>query len=310
MSEPGITHEQPTRRGRRSLLARLAGSNLQCAGNVDGDARFREDAWQRAEGGGGRTRVLVDGAVFEQGGVNYSQVEGAQLPPAATAHRPELVGRAWTALGVSLVLHPHNPYVPTTHLNVRFFEARKQGTEPVWWFGGGFDLTPFYAYDEDIVLLAHDRPRSLRAIWRRCLPRSIKNGATTISILKHRNETRGVGGLFFDDLECLGFRTLLRLSKGRWQWIPGCLCPDCREAERRGFRRMRTRVSTVSPRPLRRIQSGLRPRHPVRPAVGWTHRIDPDVATAARALRVRLCTGSRFCRSCNLPNYLKPREWL
>src|SRR5581483_9477832 len=107
---------------------------------ADGLARFREDAWQRVEGGGGRTRVLRDGAVFEQGGVNYSCVHGERMPPAATAHRPELAGRAWTALGVSLVLHPRNPYVPTTHMNVRYFEARRDGAEPVWWFGGGFDL--------------------------------------------------------------------------------------------------------------------------------------------------------------------------
>src|SRR5882724_11390141 len=113
---------------------------------VDGGAHFREDTWMRAEGGGGRTRVLADAAVFEQGGVNFSRVHGQRLPPAATAQRPELAGRTWTALGVSLVLHPRNPYVPTTHLNVRYFEARKDGAEPAWWFGGGFDLTPFYPF--------------------------------------------------------------------------------------------------------------------------------------------------------------------
>ena len=110
---------------------------------ADGGARFVEDAWTRAEGGGGRTRVLKNGAVFEQAGVNYSRVNGERLPPAATAQRPELAGCAWTALGVSLVLHPHNPYVPTTHLNVRYFQACKPDGGAVWWFGGGFDLTPY-----------------------------------------------------------------------------------------------------------------------------------------------------------------------
>jgi len=131
----------------RDLQDRLCAA-LEAA---DGGARFVEDAWTRPEGGGGRTRVVKDGAVFEQGGVNYSLVTGDRLPPAATAQRPELAGCAWTALGVSLVLHPRNPYVPTTHLNVRYFEARKPDTDPVWWFGGGFDLTPFYPFDEDIA---------------------------------------------------------------------------------------------------------------------------------------------------------------
>jgi len=118
---------------------------------ADGRARFVQDAWQRPEGGGGRTRVLKDGAVFEQAGVNFSRVEGERLPPSASAQRPELAGRAWAALGVSLVLHPRNPYVPTTHMNVRYFEARAADGEPAWWFGGGFDLTPYYPFDEDVL---------------------------------------------------------------------------------------------------------------------------------------------------------------
>ena len=171
---------------------------------VDGRARFREDAWQRAEGGGGRTRVLTDGAVFEQGGVNFSRVHGERLPPAATAQRPELAGRAWTALGVSLVLHPCNPYVPTTHLNVRYFEARKQGAEPVWWFGGGFDLTPYYPFDEDIVHW-HTVARDLCVPFGGDVYAKYKRWCDEYFFLKHRNETRGVGGLFFDDLNANGF---------------------------------------------------------------------------------------------------------
>ena len=171
---------------------------------VDGRARFREDAWQRAEGGGGRTRVLTDGVVFEQGGVNFSRVHGERLPPAATAQRPERAGRAWTALGVSLVLHPRNPYVPTTHLNVRYFEARKQGAEPVWWFGGGFDLTPYYPFDEDIVHW-HAVARDLCVPFGGDVYAKYKRWCDEYFFLKHRNETRGVGGLFFDDLNANGF---------------------------------------------------------------------------------------------------------
>jgi coproporphyrinogen III oxidase len=166
---------------------------------VDGQARFREDTWSRAEGGGGRTRVLKDGAVFEQGGVNFSLVSGERLPPAATAHRPELAGRAWTALGVSLVLHPRNPYVPTTHLNVRYFEARKDDAEPVWWFGGGFDLTPYYAFEED-VMHWHRVARDLCAPFGADVYPRYKRWCDEYFFIKHRNETRGVGGLFFDDL--------------------------------------------------------------------------------------------------------------
>jgi len=171
---------------------------------LDGTGRFIEDNWTRAEGGGGRTRVLKDGAVFEQGGVNFSLVNGERLPPAATAHRPELAGRAWTALGVSLVLHPRNPYVPTTHLNVRYFEARKEGAEPVWWFGGGFDLTPYYPFDEDVVHW-HTVSRDLSAPFGADVYAKYKRWCDEYFFLKHRNETRGVGGLFFDDLNAWDF---------------------------------------------------------------------------------------------------------
>jgi coproporphyrinogen III oxidase len=171
---------------------------------ADGRERFREDRWQRAEGGGGRTRVLTGGAVFEQAGVNFSSVNGQQLPPAATAHRPELAGSAWTAQGVSLVIHPHNPYVPTTHLNVRFFEAAKPNGESAWWFGGGFDLTPFYPFDEDIVhwhRVAHD----LCAPFGDDVYAKYKKWCDDYFYIKHRGETRGVGGLFFDDLHAWEF---------------------------------------------------------------------------------------------------------
>ena len=176
---------------------------------ADGDARFVEDRWTR-EGtgalldGGGRTRILRDGAVFEQAGIGFSDVSGTQLPPSATAARPELVGAQWRAVGVSLVFHPRNPYLPTTHANVRHFRAERGGETVAWWFGGGFDLTPFYPFDED-VRHWHQVARDL------CAPfggedryLAHKRWCDDYFFLKHRNETRGVGGLFFDDLQgCL-----------------------------------------------------------------------------------------------------------
>ncbi|WP_413739553.1 oxygen-dependent coproporphyrinogen oxidase [Sodalis sp. RH14] len=169
----------------------------------DGGA-FREDLWTRDEGGGGRTRVLRQGRVYEQAGVNFSHVEGARLPASASAHRPELAGRSFQALGVSLVVHPHNPYVPTSHANVRFFIAEKPGADPVWWFGGGFDLTPFYGFQEDAVhwhQTAHDlcRPFGDNVYSR------YKSWCDDYFFLKHRNEARGIGGLFFDDLNTPDF---------------------------------------------------------------------------------------------------------
>ena len=168
-------------------------------------ARFEEDNWTYDNGvGGGRTRVLAGGQVFEQGGVNFSHVMGKTLPPSATAHRADLAGRSFQALGVSLVIHPRNPYVPTSHANVRFFIAEKEGEPPVWWFGGGFDLTPYYPFEEDAV----DWHRTARQA---CLPfgeevyPKFKKWCDDYFFLKHRNETRGVGGLFFDDLNEWGF---------------------------------------------------------------------------------------------------------
>ena len=172
----------------------------------DGEKDFIIDEWQREgeEGemgltGGGRTRVMEEGGVIEKGGVNFSHVRGKKLPPSATAHRPELAGRSFQALGVSLVIHPRNPYVPTSHANVRLFVAEKEGEQPVWWFGGGFDLTPYYPFDEDVT---HWHLQSLDA----CKPfgeevyPKYKAWCDEYFYLKHRDETRGVGGLFYDDL--------------------------------------------------------------------------------------------------------------
>ena len=192
----------------RDLQDRICASLERC----DGGARFVEDAWTRSEGGGGRSRVLKNGSVFEQAGVNFSHVEGKTLPPSATAHRPELAGQAWSALGVSLVLHPLNPYVPTTHMNVRYFQTRAHDTEPAWWFGGGFDLTPFYPFDEDITHWHRVAQAACAPFGEEVYP-SCKRWCDNYFFLKHRNETRGVGGLFFDDLQAGGFARCFALTR-------------------------------------------------------------------------------------------------
>jgi coproporphyrinogen III oxidase len=177
-----------------------------CAGleDEDGQAIFEEDIWQREEGGGGQTRVLNNGAVFEQGGVNFSEVSGANMPASATAHRPELAGRRFRAMGVSLVMHPANPYVPTSHANVRFFVAEKDGEEPIWWFGGGYDLTPYYGNDEDVVHWHQVAKQACEPFGEQVYD-DYKKWCDDYFFLKHRNEPRGVGGLFFDDLNAWGF---------------------------------------------------------------------------------------------------------
>ncbi|MDN7125410.1 oxygen-dependent coproporphyrinogen oxidase [Pseudidiomarina terrestris] len=171
---------------------------------ADGGAVFAEEEWQREGGGGGRSRVLRDGQVLEQGGVGFSHVFGEQMPASATAHRPELAGRNFNACGVSLVMHPRNPYIPTSHANVRFFIAEKEGADPVWWFGGGFDLTPFYPFDEDIKHWHQVAKAALDPFGKELYPK-FKAWCDDYFWLKHRDETRGVGGLFFDDLNDRSF---------------------------------------------------------------------------------------------------------
>ncbi|MFA5940016.1 MAG: oxygen-dependent coproporphyrinogen oxidase [Sinimarinibacterium sp.] len=185
-----------------------------CVGfeQADGRCRFRRDAWQRPEGGGGETRVMSEGAVFESAGVNYSQVAGTRLPPSATAHRPELAGRHWRAMGVSVVLHPRNPYVPTCHANVRFFLAEKEGEPPVWWFGGGFDLTPYYGFEEDARHFHQTAKAACDPFGADLYPR-LKKWCDDYFVLKHRNEPRGIGGLFFDDWAEGGFEQSFALMR-------------------------------------------------------------------------------------------------
>lgn len=170
---------------------------------LDGKALFARDAWERPGGGGGESRVLAEGGVFEQAGVGFSHVFGDKMPPSATKSRPELAGSGFQAVGVSLVIHPHNPYVPTTHANFRFFIANNDDAE-AWWFGGGFDLTPYYPFKEDVIHW-HQIARDACAPFGDDLYTRYKAWCDEYFFLKHRNETRGVGGLFFDDVNELGF---------------------------------------------------------------------------------------------------------
>jgi coproporphyrinogen III oxidase len=178
----------------RDLQSRIV-SDLE---SFDGKP-FLSDAWERPGGGGGISRVIEEGDFFERGGVNFSHVTGSGLPPSATAARPELAGRSWEAMGVSLVLHPRNPYCPTVHMNVRFFSAGKEGAEPAWWFGGGMDLTPYYPFEEDVRHFHASCKAALDPFGPDAHPRC-KKWCDEYFFLKHRNEPRGVGGIFFDDL--------------------------------------------------------------------------------------------------------------
>jgi len=181
--------------------------------SLDGRAIFEIDRWTKEDGSGsGITSVICDGNIFEKGGVNFSIVQGNKMPKSASALRPELEGRKYTALGVALVMHPENPYIPTVHANVRFFVAEESGKKPIWWFGGGFDLTPFYGFDEDVV---HWHTTAKKA----CLPfgekvySKYKKWCDDYFYLEHRDEQRGIGGLFFDDLNEGGFDRCFEFMK-------------------------------------------------------------------------------------------------
>lgn len=275
--------------------------------SADGGARFREDLWQRNEGGGGRTRILAAGEVFEQAGIGFSKVSGTTLPPSATQHRPELAGRNWTATGVSLVFHPRNPYVPTTHMNVRFFEARADGKEPVWWFGGGFDLTPFYPFDED-VRHWHAVARGVCQPYGGDVYARYKKWCDEYFFIKHRNETRGVGGLFFDDLHEGGFERCFEFLRGVGDGFLDAYLPIVerrkaspfaeREREFQLYRRGRyVEFNLVYDRgTLFGLQSGGRTESilmSLPPRVRFEYAYEPEAGSA----------------EARLADYLKPREW-
>jgi coproporphyrinogen III oxidase len=299
-------HEQADRV--ESLLRELQDRICAAIEGADGTARFAEDAWTRPAGGGGRTRVLKGGAVFEQAGVNFSRVSGDTLPPSATAQRPQLAGRSFVATGVSLVLHPNNPYVPTTHANVRYFEARKPGETPAWWFGGGFDLTPFYPFDED-VLHWHRVARDLCAPYGADVYPKYKRWCDEYFFLKHRGETRGVGGLFYDDLDEGGFERCLAFTRDVGQGFLDAYLPIVerrkatpsggREREFQLYRRGRyVEFNLVYDRgTLFGLQSGGRTESilmSLPPRVRFEYAWTPEAGSA----------------EARLADYLRPRDWL
>ena len=196
----------------KSYLLQLQNSICRELETIDGPGHFIEDAWERPEGGGGISRVLNSGTIFAKAGVNFSHVNGDQLPPSASASRPELAGCRFNALGVSLVLHPDNPYVPTVHANVRFFIAEKENTSPVWWFGGGIDLTPYYGFDEDCKHWHQVASNACKPFGDDIYPH-FKTWCDSYFYIKHRQEARGIGGLFFDDYNEHGFNHSFGLTQ-------------------------------------------------------------------------------------------------
>lgn len=275
----------------------------------DTQGKFLEDNWEREAGGGGCTRVMTNGRVFEQAGVNFSHVFGDKLPPAATAQRPELAGRNFQAVGVSLVIHPHNPYVPTSHANVRFFIAEKPGDDPVWWFGGGFDLTPYYPFEEDVIHW-HQTARAACDPFGDDVYSRYKKWCDEYFFLKHRNETRGVGGLFFDDLNDWGFEKSFAFMQSVADHYIKAYQPIVnrrkdtpfseRERDFQLYRRGRyVEFNLVYDRgTLFGLQSGGRTESilmSLPPLVKWRYNWQPESGSPEANL---------------YDNYLKPREWL
>ncbi len=280
---------------------------------TDRSVQFKDDLCHRETGGGGRTRVLEQGDVFEQAGVNFSHVFGNRLPPSATAARPELEGRDFQALGLSLVIHPRNPYVPTSHANIRFFIASKPGSqkdedEPVWWFGGGYDLTPYYPYMEDVVSWHKSARKTCRPFGDDVYPR-YKQWCDDYFYLKHRNETRGVGGLFFDDLNEWGFERSFDFMQAIGNsYLPAYLgiverrkqiAYTDRERAFQLYRRGRyVEFNLVYDRgTLFGLQSGGRTESilmSLPPVVNWRYNYQPEAGSA----------------EAELDEYLVPRDWL
>jgi len=273
---------------------------------------FRLDKWEKpagtALGGGGSIRILEGGQLFERAGVAFSHVRGRQLPPSATAARPELAGRAFEAMGVSLVLHPRNPYVPTVHMNVRCFIAPAEGKDPVWWFGGGMDLTPYYGFDEDCSHF-HATCKAALAPFGSELHPKFKRWCDDYFFLRHRNEPRGIGGIFFDDLSTPDFDTCFALMKSVGDHFLPAYAPIVerrrtqaygeRERDFQAYRRGRyVEFNLVFDRgTLFGLQSGGRTESilmSMPPAVQWRYDWKPEAGSAEAAL---------------YEHYLQPREW-
>lgn len=274
----------------------------------DGQARFKQDQWHRSEGGGGLSSVLSNGAVFEKAGVGFSHVAGKNLPLSATVARPELAGRNWQAMGVSFIIHPENPYVPTAHANVRFFVAEKNDGESVWWFGGGFDLTPFYPFDEDCHHFHRVAKDAIDPFGKSYYPK-FKAACDSYFYLPHRMESRGIGGLFFDDFNELGFDQSFEFMQAIGNAFAPAYLPivnrrranmyGVREREFQLYRRGRyVEFNLVCDRgTLFGLQSGGRTESilmSMPPLARWEYGyVPPDLSDEA-----------------NLTEYLRPRNWL
>ncbi|MDN2660071.1 oxygen-dependent coproporphyrinogen oxidase [Neptunomonas sp. CHC150] len=293
----------------KAYLLSLQDSICDALAEADAKQMFVEDAWERPSGGGGRTRVISEGGIFEKGGVNFSHVFGESMPASATAHRPELAGRSFQAMGVSLVMHPCNPYIPTSHANVRFFIAEKEGEDPVWWFGGGFDLTPYYGNDEDCRHWHQTAKNACEPFGEDIFPR-YKQWCDDYFHIKHRDEPRGVGGLFFDDLNELGFEKSFALMQSIGNAYLDAYLPIVerrkaapfgeREREFQAYRRGRyVEFNLVYDRgTLFGLQSGGRTESilmSLPPDVKWGYDWHPEPGTPEAELYTR---------------YLTPRNWL
>jgi len=289
----------------RDLQVRLCAS-LE---HTDGKETFRHDHWDRPGGGGGESRVLVGGGVFEQAGVGFSHVFGDKMPPSATKNRPELAGKSFQAMGVSLVLHPHSPYVPTTHANFRFFSTDRDDDEPVWWFGGGFDLTPYYPFHDDVLHWHTTAKEACEPFGADVYPK-FKNWCDEYFYLKHRNETRGVGGLFFDDLNEPGFEKSFEFTRAVGDRFLPAYLPIVearhkleygeRQREFQLYRRGRyVEFNLIYDRgTLFGLQSGGRTESilmSLPPRVRWEYNWQPEEGSPEADL---------------YQNYLRPRDWL
>lgn len=277
---------------------------------IDGKP-FVHDAWDRPEGGGGLSCVIEEGNVLERGGVNFSYVHGKGLPASATAARPELAGRSFEATGVSLVLHPRNPYAPTVHMNVRFFEAKKEGTEPVWWFGGGMDMTPYYGFTEDAIHFHQTCKTALQPFGDEYYPR-FKKWCDDYFYLKHRKEPRGIGGIFFDDLNQPDFTTCFSLMQSVGNHFLTAYLPILqrrlnapygeRERDFQAYRRGRyVEFNLVWDRgTLFGLQTGGRTESilmSLPPIVKWRYNWTPQAGSAEAALYTEFLTGKDWVDS-------------
>jgi coproporphyrinogen III oxidase len=286
------------------LQARIVGALEQ----VDGK-QFSHDAWERPEGGGGISRIVENGNVLERGGVGFSHVMGKSLPPSAAANRPDIAGRQWEAMGVSLVLHPRNPYAPTSHMNVRFFTATEEGKEPVWWFGGGMDLTPYYGFEEDAQHF-HRTCRDAVAPFGADLYPRFKKWCDEYFYLKHRREARGVGGIFFDDFNELGFDRSFAMQQSVGNHFVDAYVPILtrrmdlpygeRERDFQAYRRGRyVEFNLVFDRgTLFGLQSGGRTESilmSMPPVVTWRYNWSPEAGTPESKLYT---------------DFLPPRDWI